>query len=214
MKNELKKFDYPENLILDIFQETSMEDLFNNNPGFCGKLPDDIYLTIVYLMNVISMPTSTNMSEDKLTRNSYMVMEYYIGKFNYSELASKYSLTNERIRQLLKLTLAKIRKYKNILQMGIISYVSNLEKEAKVVKGEFIKPYDDAKVIDFTLSTRSKDGLRRAGIGTVKEVKEAFESGDILKVRNLGKDSLTEIATVILGESDFDYMLYVGKMSK
>ena len=51
---------------------------------------------------------------------------------------------------------------------------------------------------ELSLSVRSQNALRRAGLNTLGQVSEALSADTVAHIRNLGKKSLNEIKTKIL----------------
>ena len=64
---------------------------------------------------------------------------------------------------------------------------------AKLIDSEIKCP----SIADLGLSTRSFNGIMRSGIKTFDELKKAIDSGDIFKIRNLGKQSTDEIISAV-----------------
>ena len=63
---------------------------------------------------------------------------------------------------------------------------------------------------DINFSVRSQNALKRAGLFTVRNVIEAIANEDLLRIRNLGKKSLTEIKTRIRSFG-YDQLSVAGK---
>lgn len=52
------------------------------------------------------------------------------------------------------------------------------------------------KIDDLSLSVRARNALRRAGVRTTEQLM-AMDAEDLLRIRNLGQKTLTEIQTVM-----------------
>lgn len=54
---------------------------------------------------------------------------------------------------------------------------------------------DIASIDELTLSVRSQNALKRAGLFTVGAIVQALEADELGKIRNLGRKSMAEIKT-------------------
>ena len=85
------------------------------------------------------------------------------------------------------------------------------------VKLSFSQGLYTAKIEDMILSARSYNALRRAGIGTISELIDVINRGNLKGIKNLGVKSYREIQTkiVVLGfdqlseEKKKDFFIYV-----
>mgnify|MGYP003735433309 CR=1 FL=1 len=112
-------------------------------------------------------------------RNVEMFISRFSNKISLAELARKYTLSNERVRQILSTTERKIRN------SGVFSFSINIS----IPK---LKKLGDTPIDDLGLSPRSYNGLRSNNIHTLGALLRNSES-DLLKTKNLGKKSIREI---------------------
>ena len=56
----------------------------------------------------------------------------------------------------------------------------------------------DTSIDDMQLSVRAWNALKRAGVNTIGELIDVIQEDGLMKIRNLGKKSMTEIKTRIL----------------
>ena len=61
-----------------------------------------------------------------------------------------------------------------------------------------IEALDKKPIEDLELSTRSHNSLRRAGIDTVGELYWAYKNNILVRIRGLGKRSISEIEGLLL----------------
>lgn len=234
----------------DLYQK-SYEKYLVNNKRVCslasqnGELPTltavapDWPYTLIDAINgdselipvPISEETQKNLEwviSERLTEREQEVIRYiYKDLMTLEEVGGKFDVGKERIRQIAKKALRKL-KYKGCIRyilLGKELAESNSEliamraevsdKLVEIKRLEMAKkdldergsesPYykdgiDDfihsgaGSEIDFLgLSVRNYNCLKRAGLHSISEVRKAIVSGEIIKVRNLGKRSLAEV---------------------
>ena len=78
----------------------------------------------------------------------------------------------------------------------ILSNYYGVNYDIKICKE--IPTLDESSIKSLDLSTRPSECLRRANITTIPQLIEAYNTGKLLSVRNLGKHSLDEIVNKLL----------------
>lgn len=143
--------------------------------------------------------------------NAVLKLHYGLGceRMSLEEIGQKYYSTRERIRQILAKAERKLRypSRKRQLELLMVSR-SELQSRLLATEGELsvakqtlldyeqkygrIEPVDGPIEV-LNLSIRSYNCLKRAGINTIKEIRNA----DLTKVRNLGRHSMEEVTEKI-----------------
>lgn len=156
-------------------------------------------------------------------RAADMVMLRYKDNLSLVEIGEKYSLTGNRVRQIISRAIRELAKKPmlQMLQLGHKGYVEFIVNQLAEIKTEVIahsayqKGYDegyadgydkkekeekelslllDIPVQELDLSMRSTKGLKNAGIETVADLLSFTDAREIKGIRNLGVKSLSEIA--------------------
>lgn len=156
-------------------------------------------------------------------RAADMVMLRYKDNLSLVDIGVKYSLTGNRVRQIISRSVRELAKKPmlQMLQLGHKGYVEFIVNQLAEIKTEVIahsayqKGYDegyadgydkkekeekelslllDIPVQELDLSMRSTKGLKNAGIETVADLLSFTDAREIKGIRNLGVKSLSEIA--------------------
>lgn len=143
---------------------------------------------------------------------------YYKNKMSLEEIGKVYGVTRERIRQIIKRALVKLKhsRAKTIITDGNHQYelINAKEREELYLKIKREMSYELAleiieqhkreerdnweqnvespDIVEMDLSIRSYRGLKRAGINTISELTSLSED-KVIRIRNLGKKCLKEI---------------------
>lgn len=153
-------------------------------------------------------------------REREVFYQYYKEHKILNEIAKSYGVTKERIRQIKAKAIRKLRsrircyilpstatpaafieltneldRYKHLCEQ----YAMHLDKYLGIRKVKEELDNEDilgTPIISLNLSVRSYNCLNRAGIKTVGDL-VGYSSGDLAKLRNLGRRSLTEIETIL-----------------
>ena len=81
---------------------------------------------------------------------------------------------------------------------GLIHTICSIFGKSVKVSIPFGEKTLDSSVDDIDLSVRSSNCLKRTGMMQIRDVVEAIEDERLLRVRNLGKTSYSEIQTKLL----------------
>lgn len=150
----------------------------------------------------ISPETVNQAMTDVLTESQRRIMEmYYRDRMSLDEIASIFSVTRERVRQII---LKAGRRLVHPEAMNKIRVVSLEEYNALLRKYEIaIGQIDtmDLPIEELGLSVRSYNCLKRRGIYTIGEVFNLTDD-DYRRIRNLGEKSIKEIKTKLYGFLD------------
>ena len=82
--------------------------------------------------------------------------------------------------------------------IGLIHTIYSIFGKAVKVRIPFGEKTLDSSVDEIDFSVRSSNCLKRTGMMQVRDIVEAIEDERLLKVRNLGKTSYSEIQTKLL----------------
>ena len=82
--------------------------------------------------------------------------------------------------------------------IGLIHTIYSIFGKSVKVRIPFEEKTLDSSVDEIDLSVRSSNCLKRTGMMQVRDIVEAIEDERLLKVRNLGKTSYSEIQTKLL----------------
>ncbi len=89
--------------------------------------------------------------------------------------------------------------YELIEEQGLLEVLSKLQLPLRIavpISGSSCS----LALEELNLSVRSYNGLKRAGINNIGELVDLINNGDINRIRNLGKKSITEVKTKLLVE--------------
>jgi DNA-directed RNA polymerase alpha subunit len=81
---------------------------------------------------------------------------------------------------------------------GVITTIYAVFGKSIMAHIPFSKSACNTDIDELEFSPRASNSLKRGGIFTVREVIDLLESGELIKVRNLGKKTHNEIKTRIL----------------
>lgn len=118
----------------------------------------------------------------------------------YEEIGKRECVTRERIRQINARALRKLRHpdrfyYLKYGVSGVIAWKAESARAAAIASLQ--KPdITDMTLEELELSVRSYNCLKRAGIGTLREISE-MTFDELCHVRNLGKKSIDEISCIL-----------------
>ena len=152
-------------------------------------------------------------------REAIAVKLYFKEEMTLDEVGKEMGITRERVRQVIAKALRKLRHptRQNLIVYGedfrnLNSYLKHLyevkneiaELEAyieehkdtytELVKEDASFRINDLSIDELDLSVRSFNALKRKGIKWASEAAALLNSGEIVKVRNLGRKSYLEIA--------------------
>lgn len=180
------------------------------------NLLDDIYDEAFTWILTEDQENGVNAALERLNqREREVIRAIYFDGMTLSKIGSIYQVTLERIRQIHKKAIRKLRapSNKQLIEDGLNGSKLINEERAYISnrKMELIKERLELKVMEeidaisdsdpfavpfeeiFEPSVRVFNCLKRSHIDTIYEIIEAFKTGDILKVRNLGHKSIAEI---------------------
>ena len=89
--------------------------------------------------------------------------------------------------------LLKTEKYCGITATLYLFYGTNIR-----MKIAYSRKTCDTSIDDMQLSVRAWNALKRADVNTIGELIDVIQEDGLMKIRNLGKKSMTEIKTRIL----------------
>jgi len=89
--------------------------------------------------------------------------------------------------------LLKTEKHCGITATLYLFYGTNIK-----MKIPYSKKACDTSIDEMRLSVRAWNALKRAGVNTIGELIDVIQEDGLMKIRNLGKKSMTEIKTRIL----------------
>lgn len=165
-----------------------------------------------------AMESYEYVSKDLTEREQKVIELYYFEEMTLEEVGKVFSVTRDRIRQIIAKAIRKLRhpSRRNILSIGIgewnrqqeiakeqerleeeamhKAFIERLGKKAEVVIKGDVLPHEalEASISDLELSVRSFNCLKRAAYTTVADVLKANQY-ELMAVRNLGRRSLTEV---------------------
>ena len=87
-------------------------------------------------------------------------------------------------------------------KIGVIATLYGAFGKSIAVSVPFGKAACDTSIDDLDFSVRASNSMKRVGVFTVGDVIDLISSDELLRVRNLGKKTQTEIKTRVL---DFGY---------
>jgi hypothetical protein len=117
----------------------------------------------------------------KTDRNAAMVRDWINEGLSYDELASRYNLTRERLRQII----AKIKRW----------------EPPPPQPAHYVSDPDPDDIAGLELSVRAANTLQRLGIQTVTQAR-ALTAKDFLKVQNCGRKTVNDIARALARHSE------------
>lgn len=201
---------FPYNLISDI-----LEGEGNDDHG-----EEDISTFSPYLIRKTMNET--------LTEREFRILELrYSDGMTLQKAADEFELSRDRIRQIEIKAIRKLSHPARISRMKAVAYTDyirllkeneDLKKELKKLKNMPIRTEDSEEteqklkmtILDLSLSVRSYNSLKRAGVNTVGDIVELFKSGEILKCRNLGIKSIQEVRDVLHNDLDIEVTMPKG----
>lgn len=191
-------------------------------PGYEAPWPynllDDIFDQPFTWVLTNDQEAGVNAAIERLSQREQQVLgAIYRDGQTLSQIGLIYRVTPERIRQIHKKAIRKLRAPVNrqLIEDGLEgsktireerTYISNRKRELikeriELKKAEengqpfnsdpFAQPFEE--VIE--PSIRVFNCLKRAHINTIYEIIESFKTGDIWKIRNLGRKSIEELMT-------------------
>ena len=173
--------DYPLNFLLAV-----------DNKYRTYYIPADIDETIEYLLHIIFSNTPND--ADILRKH------FKYGK-TYTDIACEYQDTEEHIQHLANRAIGKFQYPTCIdcLGKGIFKVIMQNRGFFGRFSGnndvpDFVTPVTE--IDDLSLSVRSENALRRAGINTIADL-EKMTTKELLGIRNLGKRSYDEIVSML-----------------
>lgn len=173
------------------------------------------------------------------TRDHQMLIMRYKDNLSLAAIGDIYDLTPERIRQIIRKAVFKLRhsSRKDLMNYGLKGVeerngyseeilrlkaeIGELERRRQVILDQNEELVSEIKVVnsmadisamplyDMDLSVRAYNCLRRGGCETVKDVHEMYTSGRLTDIRNLGKHTEEEIRDK-LKEFGFDVSMEEG----
>ena len=178
-----ENYEYPVNLIMDIYGENAIKDLYNND------VPSDLRETMDYILDNLH---SKNKSE--------ILKLYWIDRKSAMKISQIKNCTASRIIQILDDAKRIIlREYNYLIHVGITMYNTENGYVERIINGEklakpLIKKYDDISRLN--IQERTYGCCKRAGINKITELKDALTNGSLKKVHHIGRTSIMEIANI------------------
>jgi len=161
----------------------------------------------VYLPNVLSVLATLD------TREHDVLVDRYINKLTYEQIAKSYGVTRERIRQIVAKTLRKLRHPTRANALIAVSKIEFLDFQKKyeqlqreyVLLNTALATYTEKEepkikdlitlntpIINLDFSVRTFNCLARAGVETLGDISK-MTLGELQKVRNLGMKCCEEV---------------------
>lgn len=198
---------YPQNLLMDLLQCNAEDPRILNTDSDRNA---GISVALSYLDERSAM---------------FVVLRYKQGA-TYEEIGNYYGVSGSRVQQLVQEALIKLRRssFRTLISKGLRAHIQEIvlidtkkHVEARL-KAEYLRGYSDGvndtrngsppaeKTIyeieallieDVPLSVRSYNCLKRSGVIYLADLLRFETTDDILKIRNMGKQSLKEVALVL-----------------
>lgn len=168
-------------------------------------------------------------------REQKCIYMYFKDEMTLEDIGKTYNVTRERARQVVS---KAIRKLRHPVRVKLIRYglkgsklsneVAELEKKKESLmfqisvladKIALVESNDEnAKkrvdsfntLLDMDLSVRTYRCLQRANCETLQDVVDIVASGEVHKLRNFGRKSLTELLTVLKDKYGYDFFGLYG----
>ena len=188
-----KQNDYPQNLYDDIFGVNAENDYVS--------ISDDMQLGLTVALSTLT------------ERERHVLHCKYVDKRSHKAIGTNLGIGEERTRQIKEKALRKLRHpfRAQFIKHGIFETI-NIESNEAFERGWkvgyaygvliwvtmilILLKVLQTELCDLNLSVRAYNCLVRSGMATVADC-VALDRASILKIRNLGKRSLLEIATRI-----------------
>lgn len=184
--SEIYKYPFPNNLINDIGIQIP------------ENIPGDYNATLMYVI-MRYLPE----------RYYKILLMRYEQMLTYEQIGDEFSISKERVRQIISYDLRKLRhpKISTILSKGLLKYydsISNKQYEIGYTKGYFYgsksvlsKEPDKVNLMEnpieyLDLKVRPYNCLKKKGISKISELCSMSEY-DLIHIRNMGKGSVEEI---------------------
>ena len=181
-----------------------LDELYSMRPDEVPvEHPVDLEASILYAINTLS------------DRTRAMIVMRYRDKLSYAAIAKEYSVTQERVRQLIMKGMRQLRHPSRMIYIklgvqgamiqakkeaaekardrAVVEYLATLkleELEIDTAKGQ--KNIYMTRLDDLCLSVRAYNCLRRCGNETVGDVMK-MSADELRRVRNLGTRSYSDI---------------------
>lgn len=178
----LREFDYPVNLYLSL--------------GI--KVVDIPINAEEILFTILNTPAFSD-------KEVITLFEYFKDHKTLVEISESYSVSRERIRQIIQKTVSKLEKFKpELLELtDLYTTKQQLEKQIEILKRELEVAKENAKeynikideihiIEELNLSHRSYNCLKRNEIETVNQL-ALMTASKLKKIKNLGDRSVNEI---------------------
>lgn len=199
------------------WQEMLFCDCFGLKPvDGIGRMPEDVDETMLILVGHLS------------EREQHIIRDIYENALPYSEVSRIYSVTEGRIREIVKRAIRKLtwRGRKIYMVVGEDEYVNRRVAAARALDDEVVRereeylktldrkidaklgvvgnPGDEEGIETLDLTVRAYNCLWRAGIRTIGDLKN-LSVARLMKVRNLGAKCVDEIRRVMRERFDFEF---------
>lgn len=170
MLKKYKNLPWPRNLWSTVFRREIPEE----------EIPRDWECVLNQVLN-----------SQKNEKRAEIIYQYFREKKTLKEIGKVYGTGQETIRQLAEKALREIRhpSRKTFMTDGYDGKTAPSVKQDEII---LLKPNDENLIDSLSLSVRSWNCLKRAGINTIDHLTE-FTETDLSKLRNMGKRSILEI---------------------
>ena len=166
---------YPLNMIYSLTEEYNFEEPIRISP------------------ETVNQAMASVLSERELL----CVEMYYRDQMSLDEIAEKYSITRERVRQIILKAGRKLVSPSSMNKIRVVSLeeYQALQRKYEIASGQI--DVMDMPIEELDLSIRSYNCLKRRGIYTIGAAYDLSDD-DYRRIRNLGEKSIKEIKTKLL----------------
>lgn len=200
---------------VNVVEKTDADDIDINNSD-----ADDISLNKVITNFCLTVSSCFIGQIDD--RNFRIVRDTLMG-FSQNTIASRYGLTSERIRQIVKITISRIeelqiKEHQDLIDIKAenlkLNVQRNLLKERNIKFEEQLKEQHSVQelskeliglletpVVELNLSVRAINALERMGIKKFAEIPQISSAAKIINVKNSGRKTVHDIFTML---NDFE----------
>jgi len=202
LNNEIpnKSFDITQDDLIDITDDlmSPEERIFRDVISDTHRNIDKSYIDFPVDFESTMQDVMEECYEDM--RDNEIIRLAYCDELSYQQIAEEIGISIERVRQLIVRFIKKMRRSDRVRRMilGNEEYsivVESLDKKKEKIIQASSNQFDikDDISIDFlNLSRRTSNCLKRNDIQTIKQIVELQDS-DLMKMRNFGASSLTEL---------------------
>lgn len=149
------------------------------------------------IRDILRSVLQSNYQDELPARDFEMMMDALNGN-PYYDISSKYTISKQRALQIWQKALRRLAIARSVV-MQKDAEIAELQRTICELRGKLTEPTEDSKLLDSPIldvcpdmSVRALNCLRCADITTLREL-VAYKRTDLLKFRNFGRKSMTEI---------------------